>query len=52
MENQRPKTLKCPKCSADMKVDQFGRNICPSCDNNKPPKDLYEEAIFDLKDYK
>jgi Zn finger protein HypA/HybF involved in hydrogenase expression len=51
MDTQKPKTARCSLCGADMVVDEFGRNQCPKCKKDTQPKDLYEEALFDLKDY-
>jgi Zn finger protein HypA/HybF involved in hydrogenase expression len=51
MDTQKPKTMQCQVCGKDMQTDQLGRQYCPRCNKNTPPKDLYEEALFDLKDY-
>ena len=51
MDTQMPKNEVCSQCQGKMHTDDFGRLYCPKCNKHTPPKDLYEEALFDLKDY-
>lgn len=51
MDTQKPKTHTCGQCGSVMYNDKMGRLTCDKCNKNTPPKDLYEEALFDLKDY-
>jgi len=51
MDTQAPKEQNCSKCGSTMSTDNFGRLHCPKCNKNTQPKELYEEALFDLKDY-
>jgi predicted amidophosphoribosyltransferase len=42
----------CPTCKEKLTHQPNGNLICQKCENNKKQKDLYEEAFFDLQDYK
>lgn len=51
MDTQKNQELTCQICGKQMTTDQIGRPYCSGCNKNTPPKDLYEEALFNLKDY-
>jgi len=51
MDTQQPKEMHCIECGSVMKLDQFGRYVCLTCQKNTQPKELYEEAFFPLQDY-
>ncbi len=51
MDTQKNTPQTCQKCGNKMSIDQMGRPYCETCQKNTSPKNLYEEALFDLKDY-
>ena len=51
MDSQKPKVQTCVACGKKLNIDEYGRLFCPVCNKINPTKDLYEEKLFDLKDY-
>jgi len=51
MDTQKQKEFKCDTCGKTLQPDKTGKLCCIYCNNNTPPKNLYEESFFDLKDY-
>lgn len=52
MDTQKPKPITCSTCGRVLEIDQHGIQFCANCSNTPHQKELYEEAFFDLKDYK
>jgi len=52
MDTQKQEAQVCSICQSRMNLDAFGKPFCPTCSKNTQPKNLYEEAFFDLHEYK